>query len=152
MTESPSTPFSFAGTLIKIPGDHPELEVIWADIDPFESCHTVIPIRKATNFIIVEKKGNERFLVKSIGKQIKVEVEYTAEDLATADWLIERLHINLPEGAHKLCLAYWNGCGWIPFTAEEHGFDLLPLVGQVGIGKASFSYRGDPPMIWGVPR
>ena len=97
------------------------------------------PARLVLNFELFDEDQPDTYLVE-FEQPFELKVRYTRADLERAEH----------EGA-ALALGFWDGKSWVRFTAEKHGFHLLPDANPAkgGFGVVSISQWGDPPVGWG---
>ncbi len=97
------------------------------------------PARLVLNFELFDEDQPDAYLVE-FEQPFELRVRYTRADLERAE----------REGA-ALALGFWDGKSWVRFTAEKHGFHLLPDANPAkgGFGVVSIREWGDPPVGWG---
>ena len=97
------------------------------------------PIRVVAN-IVLEDEANPGEYLTELGQPVEIQVRYRPDDMRAAR------RDNKP-----LALGFWDGQGWVRFTAEKHSFELRPdaTTPDSGYGVVVITRWGDPPTGWG---
>jgi hypothetical protein len=97
------------------------------------------PDRLVVNFELYDEDQPDKYLVE-FEHPFELKVRYTTADLKRAE----------KDGA-PLALGFWDGTTWVRFTAEKHGFHLVPDADSEkgGFGVVTLMKWGDPPISWG---
>lgn len=135
--------FDEEGVTITIPDQKRKIGVRKLGLGKMESMPPVAggfqPARLVLNFELYDEDQPDGYLVE-FDQPFELRVRYTRGDLKRAE-----------NDGTSLALGFWDGVTWVRFTAEKHGFQLVPDADaeKGGFGVVSITRWGDPPVGWG---
>ena len=136
--------FPEKGVIVIIPESAPTVEVNLLEPPAFEEMPVdpigFHPFRLITNIKMVDTTQPNKKVV-AFDKPVVVHVHYTKADY------------DLTEAVRRpLCLGFWDGTQWIPYTSSKHHFQLVSEASPEDGGWGIFEVLawGDPPHAWGT--